>query len=77
MEIAKIHAENAIRNKQNAISLERLGARLEAVGERIGSAAVAQRVSEQISRSVPLLHGALETMEKMGVRFLTSTNTLY
>lgn len=49
------------------MALERLSGRLEAVSEKIASAAAVQNVSEQISRSIPLLHGALQSMDKMGL----------
>ena len=67
MDIARIHAEGAIRNKQNSLSLERLGARLEAVADKIGSANMAKNVSEQIARSVPLLQGAIHSMNRLGL----------
>ena len=56
-----------MRNKKNAISLERLGAQLEAVADKIASANMAKNVSEQIARSVPLLQGAIHSMDKLGL----------
>eukprot|EP00826_Nyctotherus_ovalis_P018366 TRINITY_DN1549_c0_g1_i3.p2 TRINITY_DN1549_c0_g1~~TRINITY_DN1549_c0_g1_i3.p2 ORF type:complete len:206 (+),score=56.75 TRINITY_DN1549_c0_g1_i3:1242-1859(+) len=65
LDVARIHAEGAIRNKHNAISLERLSAQLEAVASKIGSASMAKNVSEQIARSVPILQGAIHSMDKV------------
>ena len=67
LDIARIHGENAIRNKQTAINLERLSARLEAVADKIASANTMKNVSEQIARSVPLIQGAIKSMDKMGL----------
>ena len=67
LDIAKIHAESAIKNKQNAISLERLGARLEAVADKIASANAMKNISEQLSRNVPLLQRAIKSMDKLGL----------
>ena len=67
MDIARIHAESAIRNKQTSINLERLGARLEAVADKIQSAGTMKNVSEQIARSVPLIQGAIQSIDKNGL----------
>jgi len=40
---------------------------MEAVGEKIASAYRTQSVSEQISRTVPLLHSAIKKMDEIGV----------
>lgn len=47
--------------------MERLSARMEAVGEKIAAAYRTQTVSSQIARSVPLLQGALKQMNEIGV----------
>eukprot|EP00831_Metopus_contortus_P081621 TRINITY_DN8624_c0_g1_i6.p1 TRINITY_DN8624_c0_g1~~TRINITY_DN8624_c0_g1_i6.p1 ORF type:complete len:207 (+),score=48.65 TRINITY_DN8624_c0_g1_i6:236-856(+) len=67
LDIARIHAENAIRNKKESINLERLSARMEAVGEKIAAAYRTQTVSETIAKSVPLLQNALHQMDKIGI----------
>ena len=57
-----------MRNKKENLNLERLSAQMEAVGEKIASAYRTKTVTEQISRSVPLLNKAVRDMERIGVR---------
>jgi hypothetical protein len=76
MDSAKIFAENAIRNKKEAINLKRFGVKMGALAAKIESAYRTQQISETISKSVPMLQRCMKQMDTLGVRFsyLTSFN---
>ena len=52
MEGAKIHAENAIRQKNQALNFRRMSARIDAVASRVQTAVTMKTVSELYYRSV-------------------------
>lgn len=73
-EIAKIHASNAIREKNQAVNFLRLGSRIEAVAGRVETAIRMNTVSLRAKDSVhcTLRVCACGTLGKMGVRHRAS-----
>ena len=65
MELARLEAETAIRNKKQAISLKRLATSIEAVSERISSAMVMQNVATQLGRAIPMIRSVITGMDKL------------
>lgn len=62
MEVAKIHAENSIRNKNESVNYLRLSARLDAVAQRVKSALAQNDMSKNMKQVVSSLDGVLESM---------------
>jgi len=62
MEIAKVHAENSIRSKNNYINLMKLGARMESVAMQVKNAATVNNISSQLSQATVSMEGALKSM---------------
>lgn len=63
MEVAKIHAENAIRSKSESVNFLRLSARLDAVSQRVKSALSQHTMSKNMKQVVTSLGGVLKTMD--------------
>ena len=63
MEAAKIHAENAIRQKNESVQYLRLSARLDAVSQRVKSALSQHQMSNNMKQVVSSLSGVLSSMD--------------
>jgi len=63
MERAKICAENALREKQQALSLLKLSSRMEAVAQRLEQAIVMGKVTKSMSKTVDGMEAAFKTMD--------------
>ncbi|XP_022913515.1 charged multivesicular body protein 1b-like [Onthophagus taurus] len=61
MDIARIHAENAIRQKNQAVNFLRMSARVDAVANRVESALMTRKVSRSMSGVVKSLDTAIKT----------------
>jgi len=59
---ARIHAENAIRQKNQALNFLRLSSRVDAVASRVQTAVSMQRVTKDMGQVVRSMEGALKTM---------------
>merc|ERR1739838_22276 len=59
---ARIYAENAIRNKNQAINFLRLSSRVDAVASRVQTAVSMQRVTKDMTQVVRSMEGALKAM---------------
>ena len=70
VDIARIYAENAIRNKAETTSLLRLSVQMEGISAKLDSAYRTEQVSKEIANSVPLIQSSLAKMNSMGVRYL-------
>merc|ERR1712062_149734 len=62
MEGARIHAENAIRQKNQALNFLRLSSRVDAVASRVQTAVSMQRVTKDMTSVVRSMEGALKSM---------------
>ncbi|CAI4225205.1 unnamed protein product [Auanema sp. JU1783] len=62
MEVAKIHAENAIRKKNEAVNYIRMAARIDAVAARVQSAATQRRVTQSMAGVVKAMESAMKSM---------------
>lgn len=62
MEGARIHAENAIREKNQAVNFLKMNARLEAVNQRIQTAITMNKVSSAMKGVVTGMNRAMKTM---------------
>eukprot|EP00826_Nyctotherus_ovalis_P010629 TRINITY_DN12794_c0_g1_i3.p1 TRINITY_DN12794_c0_g1~~TRINITY_DN12794_c0_g1_i3.p1 ORF type:complete len:174 (-),score=39.20 TRINITY_DN12794_c0_g1_i3:155-676(-) len=67
MDQARLHAESAIRNSKHSVALQKLAANIEAVSDRISSAMMMQGVAEQLGRAIPMIHGVVTGMDKLGM----------
>lgn len=74
MEGAKIYASNAIRKKNEALNLLRLGSRIDAVASRVQTAVTMRRVTQSMAGVVKGLDKAMSSMnlEQVGILFLLS-----
>merc|ERR1712168_376953 len=59
---AKIHAENAIRNKNNALSYRRMSARIDAVASRVQTAVTTKQVTQSMGGVCKAMEGAMKSM---------------
>lgn len=59
---ARIHAENAIRQKSQALNFLRLSSRVDAVASRVQTAVSMQRVTKDMTQVVHSMESALKTM---------------
>merc|ERR1712168_1386586 len=59
---ARIYAENAIRNKNQAINFLRLSSRVDAVASRVQTAVSMQRVTKDMTQVVRSMESALKSM---------------
>ncbi|KAE9414037.1 hypothetical protein Angca_002624, partial [Angiostrongylus cantonensis] len=62
MEVAQVHAENAIRKKNEAVNYIRMAARIDAVAARVQTAATQKRVTSSMSGVVKAMESAMKTM---------------
>jgi len=62
MEVAKVHAENAIRNKSQSLNYLRMSARIDAVASRIQMAVGQRKVTESMAGVVKNLDSAMKAM---------------
>ncbi|KAL7395733.1 hypothetical protein ABVT39_022125 [Epinephelus coioides] len=62
MEAAKIHAENAIRQKHQSINFLRMSARVDAVASRVQTAVTMNQVSKSMSGVVKSMDATLKSM---------------
>lgn len=53
MEVARIHAENAIRQKNQSVNFLRMSARVDAVAARVQTAVTMNKVLKQLSSFKP------------------------
>jgi len=61
-ENARIHAENAIRKKNEALNYMRMSARIDAVAARVQTAATQKRVTQSMSGVVKAMESAMRSM---------------
>lgn len=62
MEVARIHAENAIRQKNQAINYLRMSARVDAVASRVQSAVTTRKVTNSMAGVVKAMDAAMKSM---------------
>merc|ERR1711936_902572 len=62
MEVARIHAENAIRQKNQALNFLRMSARVDAVASRVQTAVTTKRVTTSMSGVVKAMDSAMKSM---------------
>uniref|UniRef100_A0A0K0DSS6 MTS domain-containing protein n=1 Tax=Strongyloides stercoralis TaxID=6248 RepID=A0A0K0DSS6_STRER len=62
-EVAQVHAENAIRKKNEAINYLRMSARIDAVAARVQTAATQKRVTQSMSGVVKAMESAMKSMD--------------
>jgi charged multivesicular body protein 1 len=68
IDAAKIHAENAIRKKSEAINYLRLASKMDSVASRIQSASRTEQMTKQFERAIPQLNNVMKRMnlERIG-----------
>jgi len=62
MEVAKIHAENAIRQKNQSLNFLRMSARVDATASRVQSAVTTKKVSKSMEGVVKGMSAAMKSM---------------
>merc|ERR1712141_110265 len=62
MEVARIHAENAIRQKNQALNFLRMSARVDAVASRVQTAVTTKRVTNSMQGVVKSMDSAMKSM---------------
>lgn len=62
MEVARIHAENAIRQKNQALNYLRMSARVDAVASRVQSAVTTRKVTNSMAGVVKAMDAAMKSM---------------
>merc|ERR1711990_28897 len=62
MEVAKIHAENAIRQKNQSLNYLRMSARVDATASRVQSAVTTKKVSKSMEGEVKGMSAAMKSM---------------
>merc|ERR1712137_416331 len=62
MEVARIHAENAIRQKNQALNFLRMSARVDAVASRVQTAVTTKRVTSSMQGVVKAMDSAMKSM---------------
>lgn len=62
MEGAKIHAENAIRQKNQALNFRRMSARIDAVASRVQTAVTTKQVTKSMGGVVKSMEAATRSM---------------
>jgi len=62
MDGARIHAENAIRNKSQALNYLKMSARIDAVASRVQTAVTQRKVTSSMAGVVKNLDGAMKSM---------------
>lgn len=62
MEVARIHAENAVRKKNESLNLLRTSARVDAVASRVNSAVTTKRMTQSMQGVVKAMDSAMKSM---------------
>ncbi|KAF7287033.1 charged multivesicular body protein 1 [Rhynchophorus ferrugineus] len=62
MEVARIHAENAIRQKNQALNYLRMSARVDAVASKVQSAVTTRKVTNSMAGVVKAMDAAMKSM---------------
>merc|ERR1712203_199992 len=62
MEVARIHAENAIRQKNQSLNFLRMSARVDAVASRVQSAVTTKKVTKSMEGVVKGMSAAMKSM---------------
>lgn len=62
MDVARIHAENAIRQKNQAVNYLRMSARVDAVASRVQSALTTRKVTSSMAGVVKAMDAAMKGM---------------
>lgn len=62
MEVARIHAENAIRQKNQSVNYLRMSARVDAVASRVQTAVTTKRVTSSMQGVVKAMDSAMKSM---------------
>ncbi|MFH4978719.1 hypothetical protein AB6A40_005428 [Gnathostoma spinigerum] len=62
MEVAQVHAENAIRKKNEGINYMRMSARIDAVASRVQTAATQKRITTSMAGVVKAMESAMSSM---------------
>merc|ERR1712124_191280 len=62
MEVAKIHAENAIRQKNQSLNFLRMSARVDATASRVQSAVTTKKVTKSMEGVVKGMSAAMKSM---------------
>ncbi|OMJ96343.1 hypothetical protein SteCoe_81 [Stentor coeruleus] len=63
IDIARIHAENAIRKKNDSLNYIRLSSKMDAVASRIQSAARTENMTNNFSKVIPQMNRVLKNMK--------------
>jgi len=61
-EVAQVHAENAIRKKNESLNYLRMSARIDAVSARVQTAATQKRVTQSMTGVVKAMESAMKSM---------------
>uniref|UniRef100_A0A914EL95 Charged multivesicular body protein 1b n=1 Tax=Acrobeloides nanus TaxID=290746 RepID=A0A914EL95_9BILA len=61
-EVAQVHAENAIRKKNESLNYLRMSARIDAVAARVQTAATQKRVTQSLGGVVKAMESAMKSM---------------
>jgi len=62
MDVARIHAENAVRKKNESLNLLRTSARVDAVASRVNSAVTTKRMTNNMQGVVSAMDSAMKSM---------------
>ena len=62
MDVARIHAENAIRQKNQSLNYLRMSARIDAVASRVQTAVTTKRVTSSMQGVVKAMDSAMKSM---------------
>jgi len=62
MEVARIHAENAVRKKNESLNLLRTSARVDAVASRVNSAVTTKKMTQSMQGVVKAMDSAMKSM---------------
>ena len=71
MEGAKIHAENSIRQKNQSLNFLRMGARIDAVAQRVQTAVTMRQVTGSMAGVVKSMESAMKSMNLEKVSILS------
>ena len=71
MDVARIHAENAIRQKNQSLNYLRMSARIDAVASRVQTAVTTKRVTSSMQGVVKAMDSAMKSMNLEKVRLKT------
>jgi division protein CdvB (Snf7/Vps24/ESCRT-III family) len=72
MEGAKIHAENSIRQKNQALNYRRMSARIDAVASRVQTAMTTRQVTQSMAGVVKAMESAMKSMNLEKVKIAES-----